>query len=251
MTEETIASLDSILEGDSEETAEVEQKTEAKAKAEAEDEATKEAETEEAKGEKSETPAEKDTVPIAAQIDERRKRQAAEKKAKELEDKLAEFERRAEQTNKEPPKRPDPTDDPEGAYKALEGRILAERINLSREMMMDSKADFPEMEKIFVDLAKQNLELVQQMNASPNPAKFAYTKAKEHNDYQEFLKTRDSEEYKAFLESKKAKLEQPEETIDEKRKKSAVSVPDLVNATSGSLGTKPVKRAKLDDILPD
>lgn len=247
---ETIASLDAILEGDSEGTEQVGKKETEVEKTE-DTETTKEQDPEETKGEESEPPAEKDEseakIPVKAQQDERRKRQAAEKKAAELEAELAELKK--QKTN--PIKEPDPVEDPEGAHNSLKGLILQERINLSREMLIDSKPDYLELEKVFVELAKQNPSLVQQMNESPNPAKFAYTKAKEHTEYQDFLKTKDSEDYKAFLESKKkAESEKElEETPEEKRKKSAVKVPDLVNATSGNLGTKPVKRETLDDIL--
>jgi hypothetical protein len=166
---------------------------------------------------------------------------AERKKRQELEAKLAKYEQ-GEKEKKDSPKRPDVLEDQEGAFQQTESAfanaILAERINLSRELMIGSKDDYEEMEAIFVDMAKENPHLVIEMNQSPNPAKFAYSKAKEHTDYLEFQKTKDSEDWKEFLEAKKSgKFEKPvEETPAQKRNKAAVKTPDLINATSAKSG---------------
>ena len=182
--------------------------------------------------EDAETPTAKDTeeklVPVAALKDERRKRQ-------ELEAKISKYE---EVKLVEKPARPDILEDQEGAFRHTESAvaeiILKERINLSREMMLSTKEDYEAMENVFVDMAKENPSLVIEMNKNPNPAKFAYQKAKEHAEYSEFQKVKETDEYKEFLEMKKSgKLEKPiEDTPAQKRNKSVLSMPNLNKATA-------------------
>ena len=175
-----------------------------------------------------------------AVLDERRKRQ-------ELEAKLAEYEKNLTKT--EEVKRPDVYEDPEGAFKHTESQfanaLLFERINLSRELMADKFEDYAAMENVFVEMVKSTPvpdgmvhPLVHEMNQSANPAKFAYNKAKEHSEYLDFQKTKDSEDYKAFLEARKSgAFDKPvEDSPEVKRNKSAVKVPDLINATSAKSG---------------
>lgn len=220
-----MSDLQNIINGEATEAAEVEQET-----------VTKEQPTETAKVEKSAPTADdSNSWTKTAVLDERRKRQ-------ELEAKLAKYETGETEQTKQPT-RPDVLEDQEGAFRhtegAIENRILQERINLSRELMLDKHEDYAEMETVFVDLARQNPHLVNEMNNSSNPAKFAYNKAQEHTAYQEYLKTKDSDDYKDYLEAKKsgALIEREvEDSPAEKRKKSAVKVPDLINATSAKSG---------------
>lgn len=225
MTEQQEQSLDTIIKGSETQEAEVGQEAD-----------TKEQVAEPAKVEKkTETTAEdKESWTKTAVLDERRKRQ-------ELEAKIAKLE--AKEPEAEVTKRPDILEDQEGAFRHTESQfanaILQERINLSRELMIEKHDDYEAMEAVFVELAGKNPHLVQEMNKSSNPAKFAYSKAKEHNDYSDYQKTKDSEEYKAFLEARKTAALEPkevEETPAQKRNKSAVKVPDLINATASKSG---------------
>lgn len=220
MTEQQDQSLDTIIKGNDSQEAEVGQEA-----------VTKEPVAEVAKVDKAAPTAEdKESWTKTAVLDERRKRQELEAKLAALEEKKSEQEK---------PARPDVLEDQEGAFKhtenVFEERLFQERLNITKEAMMDSKPDYLEKADYFLELLKDNPHLVAECRQSSNPAKFAYNKAKEHMDYQEYLKTRDSDDYKTFLESKKAAALEPkevEETPAQKRNKSAVKVPDLINATA-------------------
>lgn len=220
---ESVQSLDSIIKGsESTQTEEVGRET-----------VTKEPEVETAKVEKkSETTSEdKESWTKTAVLDERRKRQ-------ELEAKLAKY----EEEKVEKIKRPDVLEDQEGAFQhtesAFENKLFQERINLTRELMMEAKPDYSEMAALFLGMVKENPSLESEIRNSSNPAKFAYNKAKEKVEYDEFQKTKETPEYKQFLEAKKSgKLNAlVEETPEQKRNKSALNVPDLINSTSAKSG---------------
>lgn len=144
-------------------------------------------------------------VPLNELKSEREKRQEAtrqreewEKKAKDFEAKYSELERRLQaaqqpqfqpqqQPQRQQPQRqrPDPWTDPEGAM-AFDREMLAQqqhmqvfetRVALSEEMM-SSKPDFAEMKNLFVEAARSNPYLAQQMVQHPLPAKFAYEQGK-------------------------------------------------------------------------
>jgi hypothetical protein len=77
---------------------------------------------------------------------------------------------------------PDPIDDPSGYEKYLRSKWEKEsyekRINESQERMKEAHSDYSDMEQHFVFLATRDPDLVKQMNASLDPAKFAYETAK-------------------------------------------------------------------------
>lgn len=127
------------------------------------------------------------TVPVAALVDERRKRQA-------LEQQLQEYQKPKEE-------KVDLFADPDRFVDDVNQRIKeverTTRINLSREMVMSSKADYEEKETKFVEMAQQNPYLIQQMNQSSNPAKFAYDTAAKQLQVDEVLS--DPEAYKAKI----------------------------------------------------
>lgn len=245
---ETIATLDTILKDEPKETEKVEQAKETEP-------AAKEPDPKEVPGEEGESPSpeEGQSVPVKAVQEERRKRQAAEAIAADLKKQLAEKEKTP------PAERPNALEDPEGAIKHLETdfeRKLAakdeekinERISDSRETYLEIKEDYLAVEKVFVGLAQANPELIREMRASRNPAKFAYEKGKEHIEFQEFLEAKKSGAKKSDENPEKPE-ESAEETPEAKRKKSALAVPDLINATSTTKGNQPVKRESLDDLL--
>lgn len=119
--------------------------------------------------------------------------------------------------------------------------LLNERINQSRELMSELKEDYEEKETIFIDLAKADPALVEKMQKSSNPAKFAYNTAKEHLEVEDLKKLKGSDEFTEFQkwkaekedEAKKPKVEA--ETVEEKRKKDALSTPNLNKVSSAKI----------------
>lgn len=224
----TDATLNDVFEDDK---AEV---TETKEVAEQDEPEAKEAEAEEVEVEDAEPTAAKDKDEPQewtkkAVLDERRKRQALEAQVEEL--------------KKGKPKEEEGEPD-------LSTIMHRERINLSRELMIETRTDYEDMETVFLDMAKENPSLISEMNRSPNPAKFAYNKAKEHSEYLEFKASKESPEYKEFLEFKagKSKKEAPED----KRKASAVKVPDLTKAAAkGRNSEEPESPGDLKSIMAD
>lgn len=124
---------------------------------------------------------------------------------------------------------------------------------MSREMMMESKPDYQEMENIFTEIATGNQHLINQMMNSHNPAKFAYEKAKEHVAIEEAKKLKDSDEFKEFLKLKaEGKTKPAAITTDEKRKQSVLAVPKLNKAASiGSNSTPKESLENLDEMFED
>ena len=229
MTE--VKSLDSIIKGNAQQQEEV-----------GHEDVTNDPAVEEAKVEKKSEPTSEsnESWTKTAVLDERRKRQ-------ELEAKLAKY----EEQQVEKVKRPDVLEDQEGAFShtesAFDDKLFQERINLTKELMMEMKPDYIEMANVFLEMAKENPNLEREIRASSNPAKYAYNKAKEKLDYDEYKKTKDSDDYKSFLEAKKSgKLN----TLVEEApvKKAALSVPNLANATSVKSGNSEGKKT-LNDIL--
>lgn len=197
------------------------------------EETTAEAETSE--DSTPETPSGEDqSVPRQALLDERRKRQEAEERLKQLEpDEEA----------------PDPTDDPEGYEKHLRAKWERERwqqvANQSRERMLEKQSDYEEKEKHFLYLASQDPELVKQMNEDPDPAAFAYNKAKESLEAQE----KAVEERVVERLKKEGKLK--EETADTE---AASRVSELTSATGAgkNTGAEPVKESvNPEDVFDD
>lgn len=206
----------------------------------------------ETKTEGAETPAAKEeSVPIKALTEERRKRQEAEKRAQELEAKF----KAAPQEQKVP----DPIEDPQGYTQYMEDKsnldALRVKVNLSRDLMLDLKEDYSEKEQVFVELAKANPFLIQQMNASPNPAKFAYQSAVEHLEVQKYKDPKFKDELKEQI--RKELLEEMKQEKGEKQekpgKKSALDVPDLTKATAaGKNSDTAVKEVThVNDVLQD
>jgi hypothetical protein len=107
-----------------------------------------------------------------AYLDEKRKRQ-------ELERRLQELEKPAQkQEQDEPDIFVDPKGFTDGLKNEIRQTVLQERINLSRELMLETKGDdYVQKEARFVEMVKADASLLTKMNASANPAKFAYDTA--------------------------------------------------------------------------
>ena len=230
------ATLDSIF-NDDEETGEQVEETKTEEQPEGE---TKEEETTETK-DKAETESEEESedseevtptsetsnhVPMDALISERRKRQDAEKRLSEYESKQKE-------------EIPDPVADPEGFQVYNEQKIQEAgwqtRVTFSRELMLESKTDFEEKEKVFISLlgdvdenGKLNVtdqSLYNKFTQSTNPAKFAYEHATEHLDFKE----KTSPDYEKNLREKieaEIRAEYEKDTVD------AGKVPNLTKHTA-------------------
>lgn len=227
----TDATLNDVFEDDKAEVTETKEVA-----APADEPEVKEAEAEEVEVEQAEPTTAKDAEPQEwtkkAVLDERRKRQALEAEVAQL--------KKAKPESKE--------DEGEADVGTI---ILRERINNSRELMIETKADYEDMETVFLDMAKENPSLITEMNRSPNPAKFAYTKAKEHSEYQEFKAVKETAEYKEFLEFKAGKSTK-KDAPEDKRKASAVKVPDLTKAAArGKNSEEPEQEGDLKTIMAD
>jgi len=109
-------------------------------------------------------------IPIQALLDERDKRQRAERE-------LEEWRRRATPPPA-PPQRPDVFADPDGAFSHIEKQVSEQvtraRLDMSVMLEQANKPDYAEKEAAFIEQVKTNPVLYQQMLADPHPAGFAY-----------------------------------------------------------------------------
>lgn len=201
-------------------------------------------EIEEPEGEKSEPEKDEDeaeppaaedeveekSVPVAALKSERQKRQAAETELNELKKKIA----------------PEEEEDVDEA-------VFIDRVDISREVLMEAFPDYEEKEAVFFDLAKDNKQLRMQLRQSKNPAKFAYEKAKEHLEIEEIKQVKSSDDWSAFQQWKKEQKNKPvEDTPEVKRNKSVLAVPNLNKATAKGSNSSPVQSLpELDEIFED
>jgi len=220
----------------------VESETTSQPETEAEtSEQTKEVETKEETGETSKD----DPWTKTAYLDEKRKRQDYATKLEEANRKIAELEGKGEKAE-----RPDVIDDPDGFSDSLEqnldNKLLKQKIDMSRVMSMKAHEDYEQMEAAFIDIAKENPTLVQQMNQSAHPAEFVYETARQHLEFKDFksgdLKAKMMAEIRAEL---KAELVSEQ---SEKSEKTANLSKSLINQSSAS-GSDSVSAKTIDDIL--
>lgn len=207
------------------------------------EEVTAEAETE---PEPVETPSTESAGLQAALVAERRKRQEAEEKLKGLE---------------EPETVPDPIEDPTGYADFITAKsdkgLLQTRIDLSRDVMMDSKEDYLEKETVFMGLIGNvdddgklsitDQTLFTKFQAAKNPARFAYQHAVQHLDiaaksdpnYRDNLKAELKAEILAEMGGKPTGLK-------------ATEVPNLTKATATKSNSEPVEKLQeLEDMFGD
>lgn len=183
----------------------------------------------------SEPPADKEptSVPIAALKDERQKRQQLEDEVNNLRKQLP--------TNDEAP---DPYEDIDVYNTYMRNQWQQEqnvaqeqqrnaRINESRSKMLETHADYDEMEQIFQLMTVSDKTLVDQMFASGNEAKFAYDTAKAH---------------KASLLAPATEVV----TETEKPDTSITEMPNLATATAQAKNTQALeKEADIEDVFAD
>ncbi len=156
----------------------------------------------------------------------------------------------------EPVKVPDPIEDPEGYASHLQAESgrneFKTKIALSRDLMLDTREDFIEKEKVFMGLVADedgniiDETLFRKFQNAPNPARFAYNHAKEYIEVQELKSPQYREKLRAEI---RAELEAE---FKGKKPKSAVEVPDLTKATAAASNSSPVEElTELKDMFRD
>jgi len=210
-----------------------------------EPEAKEEAETPEAKQEEAQSDASEDWTK-AAVLDERRKRQEYERKVQELEAKMAE---------QDAPKRPDVFEDQEGAFSHLqqtfEQRLHESRLELSQEMMRMQHEDYDALESEFIEMAKDNPALIQELQGERNPAKFAYETALKAREAAEL---KNVDEYKAKLKAEmraeiEAELKQQQEQAQASQAKKQEALAPSLAASQSKGGVDTYEDVSLEAIL--
>lgn len=176
----------------------------------------------------SETPKEEETWTKAAVLDERRKRQEAEQRLREL-----------EQKSQKPEETPDWFSDPEKAAQhhsaQIEQRLWQQKVELGQDWMRQQHADYDEMEAKFAEMVQQNPALSAELRKSANPARFAYETAKKAAEYEAM---KDVDSYKARIEAdvrkeveEKVRKEHEEKLRKEAEKRAAID-PSLASTSS-------------------
>lgn len=166
----------------------------------------------------------------AAIVAERRKRQEAERKVRELQEKDA----------------PDPEEDPEGFAAHVKTAAWQEKVDNSRELMMDVHDDYEEMEAVFMQMVRDESgevidpARVAKMNSARNPAKFAYDEAKAYLEAEQY---RDPEKRAALISQEVEKaLEAKLKEIQKPKEVDVTQLPNLTGATSA--GSNTLKQAR-------
>lgn len=221
---------------------------------------------------------EKGTIPRKQAIDERRKRQAAEDRARAAEEELARHRQQPAQAPQaqqhqqqtQVAQRPDPFTDPDGAaaWDAAQHdeRDFDQRCGLTRDMFMELKGekDYLEKEKAFLEECNQNPSMTAALRRASNPAKFAYQQGKsllaqrEYGDdpgaYREKLKGEITEEIREDLRAElKAELLGNEPPAQEPKRKAQIPQ-SLAKETSAPAPSKDGGFAgptPLSKLLPD
>lgn len=179
----------------------------------------------------------------AAALDERKKRQVAEGRVEQLEQRLRELEAGGQQHDEQ---KPDWYGDPEKAAQAMQqqvGQTVSQqvwqtKVGLSQDMMRAQHEDYDELESEFMDLVKEQPGLIQEMQQAANPARFAYETAKKAREY---TAMKDVDSYKAKLRQeveaelrKELEAEQQQKAEKQQRKRDAID-PSLASSTSNGL----------------
>lgn len=250
-----LQSLESVLNGEGSEAQddvtsnevqqEVQQETENKQKPVVETETKADDKQDDSPAESQDNKDDESSWTKAAVLDERRKRQELERQLDELKAKPASD---GEQKQDE---RPDLFDDPDGAIghieRKFEEKLVNQKIELSRSMVKSSHDDYDEMEQVFIDMAKENPALANQMRMAENPALFAYQQGKKHTDFQQM---QDIDSYKAKIEAEvreKVLKELESKQAKQSHKAELASGPSLSKARSQA--DEPVDEPSLEDLV--
>lgn len=182
----------------------------------------------------------------AALLAERRKRQEAEAKLKEL-----------SAPKQEQAAIPDPIEDPNGYANYISqqtaGANLQNRLAMSRELAVSILPDYEQKEAVFLSMVRDDegritdQGLWQRLMAAPNPAKFAYDTANQAL----MVRERMSPDYEAKIRAdERAKIEAELAALKPKAL-TATQVPKLVQATAaGTNAIQTVREVKsIDDVF--
>lgn len=188
---------------------------------------------------------EKEKAFLRAAQEERGKRQALEARLRELE--------------AAKPAEPAKTfwDDPEAAMQAQEARLRQEslntRLNTAELIARQRHPDFDEKVALFAQVVQQNPQIQQQWLQAMDPAEFAYTIGKNH---QEFQQVGSMEEYRAKIERETAARVRTEVEAELKAKAAALEkaradLPGSLSTARGTTVNRPTWSgpSSLDDIL--
>jgi hypothetical protein len=200
----------------------------------------------------------KETIPVKQALDERRKRQDAEKRTKELEDEIAKLRTQPQQQQQQPQQqRPDPYSDPDGAAAwdraQADERDFELRCELTRDTWMDLKSDYEQKEAAFLEEVDKNPALRLSLRQSSNPAKFAYEQGsklllqREIGDDASAYRERIREEVRAEIEA-----EAQQQTTPQAKPKPRVPQ-SLAKETSAPVASKDESwdgPTPLDKVLP-
>lgn len=162
----------------------------------------------------------------AMALDERRKRQEAQK---ERDDYKAQLEEKAKVDT------PDVFEDQEAYTNHLRSefdqKLINQRVELSRDILRDQHEDYDAMEQAFIELAGNTPGLREQVLQQSNPAKFVYEQGKKHTQFKEM---QDVDSYKNKMRAEiKAELEAEMSSKSAEKSKVAASItPSLANARS-------------------
>jgi len=234
-----MSDLDSILRG--EEVPKVEEIAEVAEVSEPESEPANTSEEPDAEAEESPKPKPETTSEepegkseawqYSAYKDEKSKRQEAVLENERLRAEISTF----KSSNPEPGDVRDVFEDQEGFISdmnaSIDGKLLQQKFNLTRDFMRDLKPDYAEMEDVFVGMLKDNPTLSDQVQQHANPAKFMYDQASKHNKFQEM---QDVDAYEAKIEAKlRAKIEAEYSSNEQsKTDKTSNLTPSLATAKS-------------------
>lgn len=191
-----------------------------------------------------------------AVLDERQKRQKAERENAELKQRLEAFEKTQQG------KKADFFADPDTALAEASKQISQQfssklhetRMEMSQEMMREKFADYDELEKEFIEMATSNPVLIDELTKARHPAKYAYETAMKAR---EAAALKDVDKVRADLEAKvrseieeKVRREIEEKAKKEAEKRNAAGGPSLSSARGkGSANTQ--GDDSLDNILKD
>lgn len=171
------------------------------------------------------------TAPIAAIVAERKKRQQAEARLKEYEDR----------NQAEPKKAPDVFEDQEGFTRHIQEQVSQAvwqaRVDTTQELMRERHEDYDAKEAKFLEMASENPGLLQDPAFQRNPAKYAYETVSKAEKFEQMQNVDQYEaKLRAELETKLRKeleAEYGEKAAGKAQKREAI-MPTLTN--SGSPG---------------
>lgn len=192
-------------------------------------------------------------VPREAHLDERRKRQAAERELEELRARTAgpQVARQAEPEGDPPDPDAEFFQGPSQYVEKQLNRVVSNmRLELGQDFMRSQHADYDETVQVFVEAARKDYALQARLNASQNPARFAYEMGK---GLQRIEKAGSLEKIEADIRAQvTAELDAKYRTASAERAAAEATTSSASANSAGGGGTppvEPVESMSVDDIL--